>query len=128
MSAGLRVINSCWRCSLILFPDCGCSECLCLGDGFACLLPWPATQPPPLLRSARHDVAAHILLRSPTADATVPLISAPPLLPPASSHSYRLSHTAAVHTAVSRCPVRTAPRCNGRSLPVAAAASRLPSC
>src|SRR6516164_10373851 len=93
--------------------------------GWHACCPWPATLLP---LSARHDVMAHILLRSPTADATVPLISAPPPPPHASSHSSRLSHTAGAHTAVSLCPVRTAPRCNARSLPVAAAASRLPSC
>src|SRR5215469_15547387 len=125
MSAGLRVINSCWLCSLILHPECGLLAMAL--PGWLLLAPRMATPLLALPLSARHGVTAHILLRSPTADATVSLISAPPPLPHVSSHSYRLSHTAGAHTAVSRCPVRTAPRCNGRSLPVAAAASRLPS-
>src|SRR5215469_8854898 len=90
--------------------------------------PWPATQPPPLPLSARHGVAAHKLLRSPTADATIPPISAPPLPPHASSHSSRRARTVVAHTAVSRCPVRTAPEYSERSPPAAAAASCLPPC
>jgi len=47
-------INSCWLCSLLWLPECGCWEWLCLAE------PWPATLLP---RSARHGVAAHTLLR-----------------------------------------------------------------
>src|SRR6516165_8241979 len=121
-----KLLEVCWpprnQVMLALLPD------LCFpnafGGLFACFLPWPATQPPPLRLSAHHGVTAHKLLRSPTADATIPPISA--LLPPphASSHSSPLARTAGAHTAVSRCPVRTAPGYNAHFPPVAAVASR----
>src|SRR5439155_16420282 len=41
--------------------------------------------------------------------------SGPPLPPLASSHSSRPARTAAAHTVVGPCPVRTAPRCTVRS-------------
>jgi hypothetical protein len=44
-------------------------------------------QPPGLSRLTGHSVMAHRLLRSPTAGAVILPISAPPLLPPAFSHS-----------------------------------------
>src|SRR5215471_12287111 len=89
---------------------------------------WPAMQRPALPLSACHAVTAHTPLRCPTPNATAPPISALPLPPPASSHSSPHARTAVVHTAVSRCLVRTAPGYNARSPPGAAAASYLPPC
>src|SRR5215472_3688624 len=50
-------------------------------------LPGRATQPPVRSLPVGCCVTAHILLRSPTADAVIPLASVPPLPPPAFSHS-----------------------------------------
>src|SRR5215467_9503436 len=121
----LRAINSCWL-SLILLSQCGCSEWLCLGDGFACFLRlagYAASPTSAVGAPCRNGSYTSPLIHS-RCNSTP--ISALPLLPPAFSHSSRLSRTPVAHTVVSLCPVRTAPGYNAHSLPVAAAALRLP--
>jgi len=89
------------------------------------LSPGPATQPPPALSPQPwHCAAARILLHSPTCCAARLPAYVSPLPPLASSHSSLRARIAAIHTVVSPCPVRTAPRYTARSPPAACA----PSC
>src|SRR5215472_1608341 len=79
--------------------------------------PGLATQPPVRSLPVHCCVTAHILLRSPTADAVIPLASLPPLPPPAFSHSSPLARTAVARTGVSLGLAPTGPTYSAHGLP-----------
>ncbi len=66
---------------------------------------------PPRSVPISHCAAARTLLHSPRGSAVRRPASGPPLPPLSSSHSSRHARRAAVHTVVTPCPDRTAPRC-----------------
>ncbi len=118
ITLGFGAINLCllpWSCLLRQ------SLRLVLSDSMAC---FPvglalAVRQPPLVSSLRTcpGAAARIPLHSPRGSAARRRASAPPLPPLSSSHSSHPARTAAAHTVVSPCPVRTAPRYSARFLP-----------
>src|SRR5271157_2047991 len=89
----------------------------------ACSLVMRARQPPASASLTSPAAAVHKLLHLPR-DGAVRLPASGPLLPLlSSSHSFRRARITLAHSVVSLYPVRTAPRCTARSLPVAGAAS-----
>jgi|GraSoiStandDraft_32_1057276.scaffolds.fasta_scaffold124524_2 hypothetical protein len=70
---------------------------------------------PPRSVPISHCAAARTLLHSPRGSVVRRPASGPPLPPLSSSHSSRHARRAAVHTVVTPCPDRTAPRCTARS-------------